>query len=79
MTPVTEKTIKEKMLELANKLEYKYRNLDYLTHAMFTKKIDNTAKTNYSNSSMATVGDAVLKLIISDNFYRKNKTGRETR
>ena len=77
MIPVTKDSIKQKMIELSKMIHYDYKDLSHLTNAMNVTKIGDTAKSSYSNSAMATVGDAVLKLIISDNFFRMNKTRGE--
>lgn len=74
MTAVTKDAIRAKMEELAKKLDYEYKDLGHLTNAMNVTKIDNTAKSSYANSSMATVGDVVLKLIIADNLLRRGMT-----
>ncbi len=72
--PPTDEIVEKKMIELADKIGYHYRDLTHLKNAMFTKKIGSTAKPNYTNSSLATVGDVVIKLIIADDYYQDGKT-----
>lgn len=73
---MNKKLINLKMKELAKRINYKYKNLNYLKSAMYSKKIkqtnDGKHRTNYTNDSLATLGDAVLKLIISEINYDNN-------
>ena len=59
--------IDARMQELAKKLNYAYRDLSHLASAMYCKK--EQGRGNYTNDAMATVGDAVLKLIWSEHFF----------
>ena len=72
--PPTEDAIERKMRELAGKLDYQFKDLKHLKDAMYTRKVGSTSKPNYTNSSLATVGDAVLKLIIADSLFHQGKT-----
>ena len=62
-------SILTRMQELAKKLGYDPRDLSHLCAAMYCKK--EQGRGNYTNDAMATVGDAVLKLIWSEHFFDK--------
>lgn len=64
--PSKERILKE-MAELAEKLSYAYQDLAHLSRAMYCKK--ERGHSNYTNDAMATLGDAVLKLIWSEHFF----------
>ncbi|MBO5519235.1 MAG: hypothetical protein J5945_03705 [Candidatus Methanomethylophilus sp.] len=66
-----EETIDRAIAELARLLEYDSPNLSHLRRAMCVNKEGDYSDANYSNNSLATVGDSVLKLIISDYLYSK--------
>ena len=59
--------ILSRMEELAKRLGYDYHDLSYLAQAMYCEK--EPGRFNYTNDAMATVGDAVLKLVWSELFY----------
>ena len=59
--------IEARMQELAQKLNFAYRDLSHLSRAMYCKK--EAGRSNYTNDAMATVGDAVLKLIWSEHLF----------
>ena len=61
-----ETQIRTRMTELARILEYDYRDLTHLSRAMYCKR---QGRKNYTNDAMATLGDAVLKLILSEHFF----------
>lgn len=61
-------TINAKAKELADKLRYKFDNIDYLCEALYCQKIYGT-KDKYTNSAIALIGDNVLKLSLSQKFY----------
>ncbi len=63
----SDEKIRARMQELADKLEYDYHDLSHLSRAMYCQKEE--GKNDYTNDAMATVGDAVLKLIWSDYFF----------
>ena len=65
----TKERILQKMSELADKLHYTYHNLSHLARAMYCKK--EKGHSNYTNDAMATLGDAVLKLIWSEYFFNQ--------
>ena len=56
-----------RMEELAGRLEYDFHDLSYLAQAMYCEREE--GRFNYTNDAMATVGDAVMKLIWSELFY----------
>ena len=64
--PTSEKILAH-MEELAGRLDYDFHDLSYLAQAMYCEK--EPGRFNYTNDAMATVGDAVLKLIWSELFY----------
>lgn len=59
--------INRKMQLLADALGYEVRDISHLSDAMYCKK--EAGHSNYTNDAMATLGDAVLKLIWSEHFY----------
>jgi len=59
--------ILKKMEELAGRLGYDFHDLSYLAQAMYCEK--EPGNFNYTNDAMATVGDAVLKLIWCELFF----------
>lgn len=67
------KEIEEKMKELAKKLNYEYENIKYLKEAMHCQKKANNGdgenRKNYTNSAISTLGDSVLKMILTEYFY----------
>ncbi len=65
--------IEEKMKEFAKILNYEFNDIEWLKKAMCAQKIENT-KDDYTNDSLAIVGDAFLKFIITDvSFKYDNK------
>lgn len=61
-----------KMVELARSLKYEYKNLKYLKVALDRNPIVTEYNSeNYVNSSLATLGDRVLSLVITEIFYHK--------
>lgn len=69
--------IEEKMQELAGKLGYEYSDLHWLKNAMCANKVgnidDGKHRKNYENDALATLGDSVLKFILTDFFYKKKQ------
>lgn len=65
--------ITDKMNEFQKKINYYFENIDNLKKAMRVVKIkpENRSKKclEYTNSALATVGDAFLKAVLSDYFY----------
>ncbi len=70
--------IRSKMMELQEKIGYQFNNIDLLSTAMKSEKIEvrNVGKNHkeYTNEGLATVGDAVLKVVIADYLYEKGVT-----
>ena len=62
-----EAKIRTRMQELADILGYDYQNLFFLSKAMYCQKEE--GRDDYANDAMATLGDAVLKLIFSEHFF----------
>ncbi len=63
----SQKRIMEKMEQLAQRLCYHYEDLTHLARAMYSEK--EPGRNNYTNDEMATLGDAVLKLVWSEHFF----------
>ena len=64
--------INKKMLELSEKLGYEFKNIENLAKAMGSIKKGTRTK-KYENDGLATVGDAILKAVLADYYYSKNK------
>lgn len=66
--------IEENMLELEKKIKYHFKDISLLARAMETIKISipDQGKNNkeYTNSALATLGDAILKAMLTDILYR---------
>ncbi|MBE6702156.1 MAG: hypothetical protein E7585_01940 [Ruminococcaceae bacterium] len=56
-----------RMQELAKRLNYDYRDISHLSAAMYCKK--EAGYNDYTNDAMATLGDAVLKLVFAEYFF----------
>ena len=63
--------IESKMEELSKKIEYEFKDISLLKKAMDSTKIQE--KKEHSNQCLATVGDAVLKILISDYLFYIDK------
>ena len=59
--------IRTRMQELADILDYTPHDLSYLARAMYCQK--EQGRNDYTNDAMATLGDAVLKLVWSEHFF----------
>lgn len=66
--------IEKNMQELEKKIEYYFNDISLLARAMGTIKIPipDQGKNNkeYANSGLATLGDAILKAVLTDILYR---------
>lgn len=66
--------IKENMLELEEKIDYHFKDISLLARAMGVIKIEipDQGKNGkeYTNSVLATIGDAILKAVLTDILYR---------
>ena len=67
-TMMTEQTIIAKMHELEQKIEYRFNDIPLLAAAMNATK----DQKEYANNVMATVGDCILKAILSTHLYETN-------
>lgn len=68
--------IESKMHELECLIKYKFKNLDFLSKAMRVDKPYSKNKDNpdeLSNECLSTVGDAILKCVLSIEFYKNYK------
>ena len=66
-----ERTVDRAISELARLLDYDSPSQTNLRKALCVNKEGEYSDANYSNNSLATVGDSVLKLILSDYLYSK--------
>lgn len=64
-----------KMIELAKLIDYKPLNISFLQRAMYCQIIhkdgDGKNRKNYTNDSFATLGDALLKFILTEYLFDK--------
>ncbi|MCH5165859.1 MAG: hypothetical protein J1G01_05605 [Clostridiales bacterium] len=71
---MTNEEIENKMYELANKIDYESTNISHLKKAMYCKSIhkdgDGKNRKNYTNDNYATLGDALLKCILTEYFFQ---------
>lgn len=63
----TQDIIHTRMQALAAQIGYEYQNIAHLAKALYCEK--ENARNDYTNDAMATLGDAVLKLVWSEHFY----------
>ena len=67
--------IETKMYELAKLIAYKPNDITYLKKAMYCQRLhdsnDGKNRDNYTNSSLATFGDAILKYILTECLFHK--------
>ncbi len=71
--------IRKRMLELADLLEYDYNDISWLEKAMHCTITDTKMKVSknregYTNGRMASLGNAILKMIIADALFDNNKS-----
>ena len=68
------KRIEKEMREFELILQYHFNDYHWLAKAMQSVKIDVVGEgknhKEYTNDGLATVGDAILKLVIADDLYR---------
>lgn len=64
-----------KMYELAKLINYQANDISYLKKAMYCQKLPNPEdgknRGNYTNDSLATLGDAILKFILTEYLFCK--------
>ena len=75
--------IEAEMHELEKKLEYKFNNIFLLAEAMKSQKLeklpgDGDNQNEYSNESLAFLGDTVIKFLIAESLYN-NEVGEDKR
>ena len=65
----------EKMKQLAELIHYNPGDITHLANAMCVNVLDhgNTSNKEYYNGSLATLGDTVLKMIITEKLYLEGK------
>lgn len=71
---ITDEEITSKMLELQEKIKYKFNNIKHLKDAMNATLMSKTNeegkhKKDYFNDALGTVGDALIKFLLSDYLY----------
>ena len=64
---LSQKKINARMHELAALFDYDCRKLSHIKAAMYCKKEE--GRNDYTNDAMATLGDAVMKLVWSEHFF----------
>ncbi len=78
---MNEEIIIEKMSELEERIKYRFKDINRLATAMNSEKIKISAESKkhkeYTNEGLATVGDALIKLVLADYLY--NKPGIKTK
>ena len=69
----TQEHIEARMRELADILQYEYRDLQYLCLAMNRTKLSESAtgEADYENSALATLGDSILKFVLTEVLYKQ--------
>lgn len=68
--------IYQKMRELEIKIHYHFNDIAWLAKAMRSEKIEGVGSKNhseYTNEGLATVGDTLLKSVLADYLYRKER------
>lgn len=72
---LSDREIEEKMNEFANRLGYEYCDISWLKRSMYAKKIekksDGKNRKNYENDALATLGDSILKFVLTEYFFDK--------
>ncbi len=75
-----DKRIVEQMHKLEAKINYKFRDIRYLSMAMgaIKVKVKNSGKHNreYKNEGLAVVGDAILRFVLADFLYKSGITSK---
>lgn len=70
-----DKIITAKMEELAKRIDYEFHNISFLKEAMHCQKIQNIGdgknRKNYTNDPYATLGDAILKFVLTEDLFDK--------
>lgn len=66
-----------KMKKLAQSISYNQTDISYLKKAMYRQLIHNDSddgknRKNYTNDSIATLGDAILKFILTEYWFNKD-------
>lgn len=69
--------IEKEMHKLEEKINYVFNNISWLSKAMgaIKNEVPNQGKnaSEYANEALATVGDALLKFVLTDCIYSKNE------
>lgn len=74
---MTEEYINQKMFELAKRIDYKPKDISFLKAAMYCqithKKDDGKHRKNYTNDRYATLGDTILKFVLTEYLFDKER------
>ena len=69
--------IEKEMRELEGLIEFKFKDILWLSKAMYAKRIvvpgEGKNHREYANDSLATVGDTLLKFVLADKLYQEGK------
>lgn len=72
---MNDEIIISKMLELAKMINYDHNDIEFLKQAMHCQRIyknnDGKNRKNYTNDSLATFGDSIIKFVISEYLFDK--------
>ena len=72
---IDDNIVTQKMIELAELIGYEPTDISFLKKAMYCQIIhedgDGKNRKNYTNDSFATLGDAILKLILTEFLFDK--------
>ncbi len=74
---LSEKEIQQKMMELSEKVGYHFQDISWLKRAFYTEVTTKTNREKYANSPMATLGDRVLSLIITEDLFDEGETSEK--
>ena len=77
-----QKRIDEKMREFEKQLGYEFNDISHLAKAMYSQRLpksEHDGKNNheYSNESLAFLGDTIIKLLIAEYLYDNGKEKRK--
>ncbi len=70
--------IGNRMKELAEHIGYEYKDISWLEKAMYCKVVGHRGggknRDNYSNGQLASLGNAILKMIVADELFDQDKS-----
>ncbi len=71
-----EEKIKKEMKKLAEKIQYEFNNINWLSKAM-NCETPKSSEIKYKNQPLSTLGDTILKFTLTEYFYNKGKNQKE--